>query len=374
MININNKCIGCGACQSKCNLKCISMDRVNGQYLPILNQQSCIGCNQCEEVCVATNIGKLGFNRTINAYYGYAKSDNERLSSSSGGVFFAVAKSFIDEGGIVVGAAFDELFKVQHIIAKKKEDLVRLQGSKYVESELKYVYRKVEELLKSGKKVLFSGVPCQIGAIKLYLQKNYDNLYTCEVFCHGAPRSGIFDEYIKWISEKNGKITGFNFRSKRNGWADPTYEIKTETGNIIQKHKNNIYHLLFGKHVSLRDSCFECQFRQEERVSDISLGDFWGIEKYYPHVQTRNGVSAIIVSTSKGQDLLDASQIYYSKCRVDEIYDKNAWMVKRYEKPTEQDKVINDFVTLKAQQFFRKYEIQYKYKDRIKKIFERFTK
>lgn len=374
MINSNNKCVGCGACQSQCKIKCISMNRINGQYLPTINTEKCVGCDKCDEVCVALNSYKLQFNKTIGAYYGYTENRNDRLSSSSGGIFYTIAKAFIDDGGIVVGAAFDEAFNVKHIIVDRQENLVKIQGSKYVESELCSVFPKVEELLKNGKKVLFSGVPCQIGAIKMFLKKSYDNLYTCEVFCHGAPRSGIFDSYIKWISKKNGKINGFNFRSKKYGWNNPTYEINTENGTIYQKHTNNIYHLLFGKHVSLRDSCYDCQFRQDKRVADISLGDFWGIEKYYPGEQTKNGISAIIVNTSKGEELLRSAPVYLRKCKLNEIYDKNAWMVKQYEKPVEQDKVINDFISLKTNDFFRKYEFQYKYKDRFMRIIERFIK
>lgn len=374
MIIPDSNCIGCGACKSECPVNCISIIRKDGQYTPLVDKNKCLNCRKCESVCVALQAVRLDYSSEHSAYFGFANNEQERIVSSSGGVFYAIAKAFLKDGGIVVGAAYDSEFNVRHKIVNSVSDLHKIRGSKYVESDLSPVFSEIKAYLDEGKRVLFSGVPCQVGAIKVFLGKKYDNLYTCEVFCHGAPRSGIFDAYKSLITKKNGPITGFNFRSKYYGWSNPVYEIVTQEKRIIEKHKDNIYHLMFGYHVSLRDSCYECQFRKHERVADLSLGDFWGIEKYYPDVQTKNGVSAIIVNTNKGQRLLDKTTIWLTPCKTEEIYDKNTWMIMNYEKPDEQKSFIKDFTHMDYYLFFRKYKYKYKIFNRIKRIVRRIVK
>ena len=368
MISIDNKCIGCGACKDKCPIDCISIIRKDGQYIPVIDEKKCVDCKQCENVCVAIHASSVNCHRTKRTYYGYAKAEDKRIASSSGGIFYSIAEKFILDGGTVIGAAYDDCFNVHHIVVNNLEDLSLIRGSKYVESNLQSVFKVTEKILNNGEKVLFSGLPCQVGAIKLYLGKEYENLFCCEVFCHGVPRSGIFAAYINEVEKKYGLVHGFNFRSKHYGWSKPAYEIDTESKKIIEQHKNNIYHLMFGAHVSLRDSCYECQFRKYERAADISLGDFWGIENYYPNVITNRGVSAIMINTEKGQALLKSREVYLESCKLSEIYDKNTWMIMNYEKPDNQKKFISDFNSMSSRVFFRKYKIKYKVVDKIKRL------
>ena len=371
MISVDNKCIGCGACKDKCPIDCISIIQKDGQYIPVVEKERCVNCKQCEDVCVAKHASKVNCHKTRKTYYGYANTKHKRIASSSGGIFYSIAEKFILDGGKVIGAAYDEFFNVHHIVVDNLEDLSLIRGSKYVESNLQSMFKETEKMLNSGEKVLFSGLPCQIGAIKLYLGEEYENLFCCEVFCHGAPRSGIFAAYINELKRKYGLVLGFNFRSKHYGWNEPTYEIHTKNKKIIQKQKNNIYHLMFGNHVSLRDSCYECQFRKYERAADISLGDFWGIENYYSNVETKQGVSAIIVNTEKGNALLENQDIYIKPCKLSEIYDKNTWMIQNYEKQENQKSFISDFNIMSNRSFFRKYTLKYKVIDRITGLIRR---
>lgn len=374
MIAADNKCVGCGACKSKCPVKCISIVHKDGQYMPVIDENKCVNCKQCENVCVAIHASQIICYRTQNTYYGYAKTENMREASSSGGIFYSIAERFVQNGGAVVGAAYNDDFTVLHRVVRNGKDLLSLRGSKYVESDCQFIFEDVAKLLDAGQKVLFSGVPCQIGALKTYLGKEYAHLYCCEVFCHGVPRSGIFSAYINGLQKKYGFIRDFNFRSKYYGWNDPAYEIDTERKKIVQRHKDNIWHLMFGNHVSLRDSCYECQFRKYERSADISLGDFWGIENYYPSVETNQGISAILINTEKGQSLIEQSEVYIESCKLDEIYDKNRWMIMNYEKPEDQKKFIRDFNSMSVQSFFRKYSLKYKVIDKIKRFARRVLK
>lgn len=372
MVEDSEFCIGCGACSSVCPVQCISFGRKDGQYAPIIDKNSCIQCNKCEKVCVAHDLSSVSFNRPIASYYGYANDLEDRIESSSGGIFFAIAKKFILAGGVVVGASYnDDKSSVKHIIVSTIEGLNSVRGSKYVKSDIHCIFTEVENYLKRGIKVLFSGVPCQIGAIKMYLANKYENIFYCEIFCHGAPRSGIYESYIKWMNRKIGSITSFNFRSKKFGWSNPSYEIIGDRRVVTERHSQNLYHLMFGYHVSLRDSCYNCQFRRNERCADISLGDFWGIENFYPEVETQKGISAIIVNNKKGKQLLDNGNVTLGSCQLSEIYDKNLWFIKNYEKPDEQEEFIDNYNRLPCPIFFFKYGIQYKIIDKVRRLIGR---
>lgn len=360
MINPEHKnCIGCGACKAVCPVGCIMIKRINGQYMPAVDRTKCTRCNLCENVCVALGSNHLRYKNILCSYLGYAVDSTIRFASSSGGVFYALAQEFVKNNGIVVGASFDHEFNVRHIIADSIDALEQLRGSKYVESNASDIFYRVRSLLEKGQKVLFSGVPCQIGALQTYLSKNYENLICCEVFCHGAPRSGVFNSYLQYLQNKYGGIKSFNFRSKKYGWDNPAYEITTANRIILQEHRKNIYHLMFGYHLSLRDSCYVCQFRKAKRIADISLGDFWGIENYYPFVETKYGVSAILVNSEKGKRLIVNPQLFLYPCQASEIFEKNTWMISHFEKPKEQCAFINDYNNMGSDAFFTKYRIKF---------------
>lgn len=376
MININDeRCSGCGACTSVCPTGCLSLQiSKTGEYRPVLDTTKCINCNKCSKVCY---LDKEIYAQKIGAaYYGWAIDDNERIQSSSGGLAHVFAEYILEKiGGVVYGAVFTAGFhEVKHIPVKNMRDLEKIQGSKYVESNMTEVYSSVKEELNSGKAVLFVGVPCQIHALKSYLGTKIDNLTCVEVFCHGAPRAGVFHRYIDYLNKKCGKVTGFNFRSKQFGWNDPSYEIEFNNNTSLhQKHKDNVFHLMFGHHNSLRNSCFKCICRGEDRCADISLGDFWGVEKYYPDLDMNKGISAIFINSQKGNELLEAvsDKVTIRPCKREAILEKNTWFLKNYSIPSNQSKFERDYQRLSDSSLFKKYELLYKYLFRIKSRFGR---
>lgn len=373
VINPNDdSCIGCGACAATCPVGCISIrESSNGEYRPIINDSKCCKCNLCSRVCYLENTpSKLKMGQ---AYYGWANNNHDRVTSSSGGIAAILARYFISIGGVVVGAGYLEDFTVSHILVDNENDLERIRGSKYVESRLDGVLKTIKDKLDKGLKLLFIGVPCQIYALKCYLKKEYSSLYLVEIFCHGAPRIGIYKKYTSYLTKKYGDIKSFNFRSKYYGWKTASYFIEFPKKRLHQKHSDNIYHLMFGYHNSLRASCFNCKCRSELRVADISLGDFWGIDLFYKNVDLQKGCSAIFINSPKGQGLISTIQddISIFECKKEEILTKNAWFVKNYTIPTDQSSFNRDFQKLSINAFFRKYWIKYKVWNKIKAKLER---
>lgn len=215
------------------------------------------------------------------AYACKNKNSDVRLKSSSGGVFSLLAEQFIDEGGIVIGAAFDGI-KLKHIAIDKKEDIYKLRGSKYVQSEVDYL------TMKTNKKILFSGTPCQMPI-------NKENNFLVDVVCHGTPRKEIFNEYCKEL-----KIKNINFRDKKNGWENYKVTIESENGKYSQCFWDNVYMRAFIKNLILTEKCFNCIFKNKTNA-DITLGDFWGIKELYPEFYDNKGISLVIVRTYKGE-------------------------------------------------------------------------
>ena len=377
MIDVNNNlCVGCGACVKACPVKCISLNISHrGEYRPVINYSQCKQCGACNKVCLLENCNIEKY-KVQNTYFGWEKDIADRKNSSSGGLAFSFSKYIIESGGAVVGATFDSEWNVEHIIVDKIEDLRKIQGSKYVESRIDGVLNDVKKLLIDGIKVLFFGVPCQIYALKSFLKHKYDNLICVEVFCHGAPRIGVFKKYISYMSGKYGQLKSFNFRSKKNGWATASYEMKFEKKNIIQKHSDNIFHLMFGYHNSIRTNCFKCICRGYERVADISLGDFWGIEKFYPDIDTKDGVSVILVNTNLGSNLISdiSNKVQLYTCSLDEILDRNFWFVRNYDIPDNQGQFEKDYLAKTEKGFFKKYIFLYRVIYRMRRRMTRIRK
>lgn len=369
MIKINNEhCIGCGICMLSCLHDAISLVEIkSGEYGPVIDVNKCSGCNKCEEGCNVFNKAEP-VHTVMNTFFGYSSRQEKRRESSSGGIFIELASDFIRKYGCVAGAAFNKNGFVEHVLVDNVDDLSRLQGSKYCESKVWTVFREIERRLKAGEWILFSGVPCEVFSLKAFLKKDYSKLICCEVFCHGAPRVGVYRKYKELMERKYGKIINFNFRSKAEGWGKPNYKINFKNKTIVQSHSKNIYHLMFGTHHSLRRSCLKCNFRSIRRNADISLGDFWGIEKYYPKENMKDGVSAVLVSTEKGKKLVDeCKNIILKKCQVEEITDKNKWLIECFEKPAGYEKFNHDFISMNTRLFFLKYKFKYFVLDRIKR-------
>lgn len=296
-------CSGCGACSERCPKACIQMQEVGnaGFVYPVVNEDICLDCGACVKACpVLQNAPKYA---NIKVLAARTKDFSVLKSSNSGGVFSMLAKDFLKHGGYVCGAAFASDLSVRHQIISEIDNLKELQGSKYVQSEAYPCFDKIKQLLKDGKRVLFCGTGCQVAGLQNVLIKPYENLLTVELVCHGVPSPLLFKKYLKWLGDKKkGVVTSYRFRSKR---LRPTGEhsqfFYTVNGKeYVGQSYEDPYYSSFLKGRTLRESCYNCHFKGSTRIADITLGDFWGLEKTHPHFPIFNGVNLVLINGEKG--------------------------------------------------------------------------
>lgn len=316
MILFENKkdCCGCGACYNACPKNAISMQEDDCGYIyPVIDSELCVECGKCSQVCAFQNHNETN---TPQKVYAAAVKDNDVIMNSSfGGIFTALADYVIENGGIVFGAAFDSDWNVKHIAVKSKEQLRYLRGSKYTQSSTGTSFRQVRELLNAGKLVLYSGTPCQIAGLKGFLGKEYDSLLTVDLVCHGVPNNRMLRDYIKLLEQKeNGKVLKYLFRDKSMGWGkNGSVVIESSDGKRYRKklwESASSYPYYFAVSLICRENCYSCRYACENRPGDITLGDFWGIEKTHPQYLNDNsiddtkGISVVIANNEKGNNYL----------------------------------------------------------------------
>jgi len=280
-----------------------------GFLYPKIDIAVCVQCGLCRKVCAFQN----GYD-TILSYdepFVYAvkhKDENVRMTSSSGGAFTAISDFVLKQSGIVYGATFDENMNIVHQRAETKEECETLKGSKYVQSNLKDVYSQVRMDVKTGKYVLFTGTPCQVAGLKTYLgNEDTKNLILCDIVCHGTPSPLIWSEYLNFISRKYSKIKRYYFRYKPKGWKGLNVFASLIDGKELYNTNALItYSRIFYAHYATRPSCHKCKYTNMHRPSDITMADFWGIEKCMPDFDDNKGVSLLLVNTPKGQQVFDA--------------------------------------------------------------------
>ncbi len=300
-----NVCTGCAVCVDICALSCIKMVRDDEGFLyPEINREKCVGCGKCMKACTALN--STDRKALAKLYAAWMHDEKKIQNSTSGGIFQGLAESVIDRGGVVFGAAFDDSFYLAHRECESLEKLPMLLGSKYLQSDTSGIYKMVDAVAKDGRTVLFSGTPCQCDALKRYYIANnkeiLENIIVCEIMCHGVPSPGIFGNYVDYL-EKKKKILKYNFRDKsKYGWDKRLCVCIEYIGGHTVKRRVlfDAWHSWFGAHLSMRPSCFECKYRDVIRVGDITIGDFWSIDKVKPDMDTKNGMSAMFVNTDKG--------------------------------------------------------------------------
>ena len=279
-MKITQQCTGCMACYNKCPQNAIKIVySEDGFYVPEIEEEKCTHCGLCAKICPQNNDIKSELE--TNNCYAAAADDIIREKSASGGVFALIAKKVLEDNGYVCGAAFCDKFRqVKHIVINNVNDLSLLQNSKYVQSNINTCLKDVEEILKQGKTVLFSGTPCQIAGLMAYLQKDYANLITTDIICHGIPSPLVWGKYVDEIS--NDKVLyDASFRDKKQGWHGCyNMEFKFKNKMLRQKGADNLYYRAFFEHLILNACCYNCKYTNLKRVSDITLGDFWGIEQY----------------------------------------------------------------------------------------------
>ncbi len=308
----SNDCTGCSACYSACPTGAISMQKSTlGFFVPNIDDQRCINCRACTDACqIKTAIVE---NEPICSYAAYATDDGLRMSGTSGGVFGVIAEYVLSIGGVVFGAAYDSDFNVNHISVESKNELFALFGSKYSQSDLNDCFKNVKNELVGGRCVLFVGTPCQVIGLKKYLRKDFDNLLTIDIICHSIPSTYMWQEYLKYrcgVDREHSMPIEVYQRSKKTGWVNYTYcsrFVYSEKEILVPAHKDE-YMRAFTKGYISNPACSHCNAKSNYRASDITLGDFWGVEKLNLSMDVQNGVSAVIIRTEKGQSAVDAVQ------------------------------------------------------------------
>lgn len=298
----HDSCVGCGACANICPRSCIRMepDR-EGFCYPQVDAARCVECGLCQTACPV-----LGFSTETEEYGTYAVHNRDAdvvHTSSSGGVFTALAERTIRLGGVVYGAAFRDDWSVAHLRIEQVQKLSALRGSKYVQSDLGMAYAKAQQDLKSGCPVLFSGTPCQVAGLRQYLGRDYDNLICVDIICHSVPSPMAWRSYLLSL----GKATAVNFRDKRDSWQGYYLSVGlADGGEVLVRGKENRYMRAFIQGLSTRPSCYGCKFKGINRGSDITLGDFWGVEEVCPTAFHKSGTSLVLIQTERGRQAFDA--------------------------------------------------------------------
>lgn len=308
-------CTGCLACMHACNKGAIYSElSEDGFYYPMINPSQCIGCSACIKACPILSLQPpYQYNKDSHCYSAYQKQTDVRLHSSSGGLFYTLAKYIIDLGGVVYGAGWGENLHLKHQKVDNLKGLQKLMRSKYVQSDLSEVYMDVKQLLNDGRKVLFTGTPCQVAAMRSFFRdKNVDGLFLVDVVCQGVPSPVLFRKYIDEIEAKfHTKVIDVIFRSKKYGWrCGLLLLLLCEDGKTIEiKYGENTFYRAFLRNYMMRESCYNCQFKYPKKgcFSDVTLADFWRIGSRVPfQCDTYEcGVSAVLTNTLKGEQLFN---------------------------------------------------------------------
>ena len=299
------KCTGCGACYNTCPHNSITMiENKEGFKFPSIDKEKCTDCGLCTKVCPV--LTEESHKKEVFAYACNNKNEGERRNSSSGGVFILLAKEIIKQGGVVFGACFDSEFRVIHDYADSEEGLAKFMTSKYVQSDLKDSFKRVKDFLDNNRLVYFSGTPCQVEGLRAFLGKEYDNLVLQDIICHGVPSPKAWEKYKNYRLKIDSEIPrSINFRNKDNGWNDFNTCFEYGSKNYKARHNDDLFMKAFLKNTCLRASCYNCSFKVKYRNSDITLGDFWGLNKVVPSMNDDQGTSAVVINSIKGKNLYD---------------------------------------------------------------------
>lgn len=310
MINIIDKtnCCGCNACVQICPKQCITMHQdEEGFDYPTVNENNCTDCGLCEKVCPVLNSGES--KKPLKVYAAKNRDEEIRLESSSGGIFTALAEEVIHKGGVVFGVSFDKEWNVVHTYTENIEGLAAFRGSKYIQSKIGSTYKQVKSFLKSGREVLFTGTPCQIAGLKNFLRKDYPNLLTIEILCHGVPSPKVWQRYLaeKKAQFQCNNICKINFRDKRKGWSQYHFVIDFKNGTQYNtSYYTDIYFKGFLGNLYLRPSCYACKCKNGRANSDIVIADYWNINEALPDYNDNKGISLVLINSLKGLSILNS--------------------------------------------------------------------
>lgn len=307
--DFNKNCYGCRNCENICPNNAIKIsENKEGFLVPIINKDKCINCGACDNVC--PYIGKIEqHDIKQNKWYGcFMKDEEERENSSSGGIFPLLSNYVLSQKGMICGCVWNDQMHAEHILSNSEEQIKKMKGSKYVQSDLQEIVKNIKENIKTHK-ILFTGTPCQIAAIKLYIGKN-ENLYTCSLICEGVASPKVWKKYKESLEKKyKSKLKKANFRYKKElGWSSPVVKYQFESGKSIKRLSFNYdyYVRSFLEGLTYRNSCSNCQYKGNRHNADIIIGDLWGATTQEINKSKNKGISLIIVNSRKGKELFEA--------------------------------------------------------------------
>lgn len=370
---ITDLCTGCRVCENVCPTGCISMHGDNEGFLtPVIDHEKCINCGlcvkRCPQNCELSNQNQA--HEFSPKVYGIRYKDDKVLkSSASGGAFVAIATYILDKGGTVFGARYDDSLQVYHCGIDRIDDLHLLQGSKYVQSDLRQTYLEAKELLDTETFVLYSGTACQIAGLKSFLKKDYDKLITVDIICHGVPSPKLFKKYLSYLEcVHNEKVTAYNFRDKSFGWG-LDYKVTFLDKTKVKPSRVDPYYYYFLKGFIYREACYSCKYTTKQRVADLTIGDYWGVEKEHPEFYSSKGVSCILVNSKKGEELYNviSSQFYVVETTFEKVAKKNMNLYMPTPRHEIRDKIYLSIDELDAMEYFKvNFPLRMSLKEKVK--------
>lgn len=323
-----NECTGCSACYVACAKGAISMTPdAEGFSHPIIDSVKCVNCGLCAKACPV--LVRPAPRKPLAVFAAKTKNEQLLLDSTSGGAFTELARVILSNGGVVCGAGWDAEFNVVHKIVDSESELAELRGSKYVQSKLEGIYSKIRMFLSQGRQVLFTGMPCQCAAMRLKFGDN-SNLIICGLMCYSNTPSSIWRQYLNEFQMKmGGEIKSIRFRDKNVAWKGSRFRISLKDGKEFSESLyENLYWKVFCSGFGTLESCFHCKFRSGAHGADLIIGDFWGVEKIFPDSDYKNGMSAVLVYTEKGEKLLSRTELDMTASTYSDVLIGNPFLEK----------------------------------------------
>lgn len=356
-------CSGCSACYSICPKSAITMEKdEQGFPVPKVDEEKCIHCGLCEKVCPWKHAQARDEEAILKCYAAKHKDRGVIADSRSGGIFTALSDVILDSGGYVYGAALDGDFVTRHHRAASRQERDACRKSKYVQSELGSTFEAVRKDLQEGKQVLFSGTACQCSGLKAYLSgsgTNMDGLILCDIICAGVPSPGIVADYLAWLGKREKKsVTEFEFRDKaKYAWGNGVERVRFQNRKV--RYQDYFTGSLFGDALVLRESCFHCPYTAVERLTDITLGDFWGIDKIYREFYDDKGCSLVLLHSHKGERLFQEAQkeLLIKEIPRGQVERSQTHLYKPTEKPEQYQAFWEDYGRLSFDELIKKYAV-----------------
>lgn len=347
MLNIQRTdCTGCQQCEMTCPKNAITFVYESGFLYPLIDEKKCISCGLCEKKCPAINNSET-YTKRPQVYAAWTQDAVQRVISTSGGICYELSKYIIEKGGNVAGVVWDDDYKdARYEIINNMSDLKKISQSKYFQPRLNSIYKRIKDVLENGESLLFIGPACYCEALRLYLDKDYDNLYLCDFICRGYTSQIYHKKRIEFLENKfKSKLSYIQYKNKKEGWINfgTLFHFNNGKDYFIRRDKDPYEKMFIVDDYNTRPSCFDCKYRTYIRKSDITVGDFWGIKNVSPN-ELKNGVSAVLINSNKGKSLFDsiANNVYFEKRDIVEVEAGNKALRESFIRKTGADVFFDD--------------------------------